>query len=386
MADNKKLNIGNSANKVDVTINENLFVANNLKVNNKDVVVTSNANIGSPTQPVYLSNNEITLGSDKYTFWEQVQEGTTPAAPQEYVKKIGDTMTGLLISQNISPSANNTYTLGSSAMRYNNIFANTLTGNSVVANSFMGGDFTGSNLSIASTGTIATLNSSTATIEDLSVNNRALIIDLLTLGKQRVTTLGPDESGNINLMRLNPYRHTGGPWYINSLDTSSYAYFRILYDDIESFKLRHDGYLWVTRLYGAVWNDYAEYRESNEIEPGRVVLEDENGVCQKTIKRLQPFAGVISDTYGFAQGETEEAKTPLAVAGRVLVYPYQDRNKYRVGDCVCAAPNGTVDIMTRREVIIYPDRIVGTVSQVPKYDTWGTDNVKVNNRIWIKVR
>ena len=42
--------------------------------------------------------------------------------------------------------------------------------------------------------------------------------------------------------------------------------------------------------------------------------------------------------------------------------------------------------MTREEVIQYPDRIVGTVSCVPKYEVWGTGNVKVNGRIWIKVR
>ena len=139
-------------------------------------------------------------------------------------------------------------------------------------------------------------------------------------------------------------------------------------------------------LHGAVWNDYAECRKSNENEPGRVVLEDNFGVCQITIKRLQPFAGVISDTYGFCQGETNDAKTPLAVAGRVLVYTYQNKYNYKIGDCVCAAPNGTVDIMTREEVREYPDRIVGTVSEIPDYEVWGTGNVKVNNRIWIKVK
>ena len=139
-------------------------------------------------------------------------------------------------------------------------------------------------------------------------------------------------------------------------------------------------------LHGAVWNDYAECRKSNENEPGRVVLEDNFGVCQITIQRLQPFAGVISDTYGFCQGETNDAKTPLAVAGRVLVYTYQNKYNYKIGDCVCAAPNGTVDIMTREEVREYPDRIVGTVSEIPDYEVWGTGNVKVNGRIWIKVK
>lgn len=143
---------------------------------------------------------------------------------------------------------------------------------------------------------------------------------------------------------------------------------------------------------GAVWNDYAECRQSDCSEPGRVVFEKGDDTLTKTEKRLQHFAGVISDTWGFSQGETDKAKTNIAVAGRVLVYTYQDRNNYKPGDCVCAAPNGTIDIMTREEIIKFPDRIVGTVSCVPDYEEWGggknadRDPVKINGRIWIKVK
>ena len=140
---------------------------------------------------------------------------------------------------------------------------------------------------------------------------------------------------------------------------------------------------------GAVWNDYAEYRESDCQEFGRVLSEKGDDTLTVTTERLQPFAGISSDTWGFCQGETEKAKTPIAVAGRVLAYTYKDRNEYKPGDCVCAAPNGTVDIMTREEIIQYPDRIVGTVSCVPDYETWGSgdrDPVQVDGRIWIKVK
>ena len=140
------------------------------------------------------------------------------------------------------------------------------------------------------------------------------------------------------------------------------------------------------KVTGAVWNDYAEYRKSDDNEPGHVVMEDKKGVLQRATERLQSFAGVVSDTFGFAQGETDEAKTPLAVSGRVLVYPYRPKEEYSPGDCVCAAPDGTVDIMTRQEIRDWPDRIVGTVSEIPDYETWGTGNVEVNGRIWIKVR
>ena len=152
--------------------------------------------------------------------------------------------------------------------------------------------------------------------------------------------------------------------------------------------------MWVegNSVTGAVWNDYAECREADTIEPGYVLVETGNDTLTKSTERLSPFAGVSSDTWGFSQGETDKAKTPIAVAGRVLVYPWQDRNNYKPGDCVCAAPEGKVDIMTREEIIQYPDRIVGIVSSVPTYDKWGggenadREPVDVNGRIWIKVR
>lgn len=141
------------------------------------------------------------------------------------------------------------------------------------------------------------------------------------------------------------------------------------------------------QVYGAVWNDYAEYRQTQKyIQPGYCVIETGKGDLIKSSKRLQPGANIVSDTFGFAIGETEQTKTPLAVSGRVLAYPYEDRDSYQAGDPVCSGPNGTISKMTREEVREYPERIIGTVSEIPNYEVWGTGNVKVNNRIWIKVK
>ena len=61
-------------------------------------------------------------------------------------------------------------------------------------------------------------------------------------------------------------------------------------------------------------------------------------------------------------GETEKAKVPVAITGRVLAYTYQQRENYHAGMAVCSAPNGMVDIMTREEIHHYPDAIIGIVS------------------------
>ena len=139
-------------------------------------------------------------------------------------------------------------------------------------------------------------------------------------------------------------------------------------------------------LFGAAWNDYAEFRQSEELEAGRVVCETGKGNLILSTERLQPGAEIISDTFGFAIGETDKCKTPIATSGRVLAYTFEDRYEFKAGDAVCAAPNGTVSKMTRDEIINYPDRIIGIVSEIPEYDTWGQSNIKVNNRIWIRIR
>lgn len=141
------------------------------------------------------------------------------------------------------------------------------------------------------------------------------------------------------------------------------------------------------KLYGAVWNDYAEFREGDTIDAGRCVVEVGNDTLITSTERMMPGANITSDTFGFAIGETKQAKTPVAVSGRVLAYPYESREEFKknIGRPVCSGPNGTVSIMTDKE---YRDKgycAIGTISAVPDYEEWGAGKVKVNGRVWIKV-
>ena len=147
------------------------------------------------------------------------------------------------------------------------------------------------------------------------------------------------------------------------------------------------------KVYGAVWNDYAEYRwvlnhpDTDEpLQPGRCVAENGNDSLSLTHERLQPGAKIISDTYGMCMGETEKAKTPIAVCGRVLAYPFERKVAFHAGDAVCSGPNGTVSKMSREEVMMYPERIVGTVVSKPTYKEWGPNKIPVDGRIWIQVK
>lgn len=164
-----------------------------------------------------------------------------------------------------------------------------------------------------------------------------------------------------------------------------------------------DGQAWLapggeyhaTKVWGAVYNDYAEMRnvpeaqnEDNLLKPGTCVREVGDGTMIPTTERLQRGCKIISDTFGFNIGETDNCKTPIAVSGRALVYLDQDREVARdyIGWPVCSGPNGTVSIMTEEEEEKYPSRIVGTISEIPDYEKWGSSDVEVNGRIWIYVK
>jgi hypothetical protein len=65
------------------------------------------------------------------------------------------------------------------------------------------------------------------------------------------------------------------------------------------------GVLRGNKLWGAVWNDYAEFREGDTVESGRCVIEVGNDTLITSTERMMPGANITSDTFGFAIGETE---------------------------------------------------------------------------------
>ena len=139
-------------------------------------------------------------------------------------------------------------------------------------------------------------------------------------------------------------------------------------------------------LYGAAWNDYAEYRkiDSDVIEAGRVVCETGEDSLAYASERLQAAPAVISNTYGMIIGERDEKSAPIAVAGKVLVYPHENPCFYNPGDVLCAASKGTASRMTREEIMKYPDRILGYFVGRPKEETF--NGVSTYGKIWIRLK
>lgn len=142
------------------------------------------------------------------------------------------------------------------------------------------------------------------------------------------------------------------------------------------------------KLWGAVWNDYAEFREAEQdFTPGTCV--QEKGDDSLVICNEDCAAGcyIVSDTFGISIGQSKKANTPVAVSGRVLAYTAEDSEIYKnnIGQPVCGTYDGKIRLMSETEASLYPWKILGTVSSVPNYNIWENDII-VDARVWIKVR
>lgn len=157
------------------------------------------------------------------------------------------------------------------------------------------------------------------------------------------------------------------------------------------------------KVYNAVWNDIAETRKCKIKEAGSVVIETNTGEMISCNKKLAPGAKIISDTFGYLMGQINNENQAIAIAGRVLVKIDCDKTKFKLGMAVCSGPHGGIVPMKWYEKILWPERIIGTVSEIPNYDIWyggkiladsidkkiepfEGDPIPVNGRIWIYVK
>lgn len=141
-------------------------------------------------------------------------------------------------------------------------------------------------------------------------------------------------------------------------------------------------------LRGAAWNDYAEFRLSDQkIKPGTCVIENGDDKVRESDIDMAGCAYIVSDTYGIAIGE-EEGTVPVALSGKVLAYTEEPQQVYKenIGRPVCASANGKIRLMTSEEAREKPWCILGVVSSIPNYDVWGATLVEVDGRVWIKVK
>lgn len=132
---------------------------------------------------------------------------------------------------------------------------------------------------------------------------------------------------------------------------------------------KYDGYFYATRVYNAVYIDYAEYYPKAEnVDAGHIAYWSEDGAVSSG--KPKTCIGIVSDRYGHCLGGTgdghdDENYVAIAVAGRV---PLEIEGKISIGDMVQATNNGKGK---KANKFTNPNRIVG---KVIGYDPDGREN------------
>lgn len=118
-----------------------------------------------------------------------------------------------------------------------------------------------------------------------------------------------------------------------------------------------------TKVYNAVWNDYAELfeKESDDLTAGDILAWGDNGVVKATAKNKHTVVGVYSDSFGHLlggeEGKSEEENlekfAPVGLAGRVYVKVI---GKVKKGDFIVPSKIPGVGRATRK---YRPGTVVG---------------------------
>jgi len=140
-----------------------------------------------------------------------------------------------------------------------------------------------------------------------------------------------------------------------------------------------------SKVYNAVWNDYADYISLEgpiPITPGKVYAYNGHYHVMASSYAEMGIVGVCSDTFSFVAGhKINEFQIPIAVAGFVLAYV--DR-VYPSGTPLTSAPDGGLTEMALETKMKFPERLVATFYKEEKNPAWF--GITVNGRHWVQIR
>jgi len=143
-------------------------------------------------------------------------------------------------------------------------------------------------------------------------------------------------------------------------------------DPSATTRLNYDGYLYATRIYNSVYNDYAECFETlgNIIPYNRIVQLANKGNIELAQYKNHKIIGVVSNTYGFVlHGNEEEIqnniKLPIAMAGTVFVDADEEfLYLAEVCDFIICSKNGFAKPIKINEIKDYAGYIVGKIINI----------------------
>jgi len=147
--------------------------------------------------------------------------------------------------------------------------------------------------------------------------------------------------------------------------------------------------VWMGKGHNAVWNDLADciqVPEDTDLEPGYCYCFDGEKYYKSSKYLDGGFMGVHSDTAGIYMGSKKEGKElNAAVAGFVLAYVDKE---YKPGTPLTCTKDGKMTYIKMIDRILHPHKIIATFWKKETAEEWGSDSekVKVNNRMWVKIK
>lgn len=213
-----------------------------------------------------------------------------------------------------------------------------------------------------------------STNANISMGNNAKV----TIGNNSTLTLGNNSTLQVNNTKLysngkietNSISLMGTTTYLYLCNNSTHPHFYYTTTSVNNVQLRNanlyinNGILSATKVYNAVYNDYAElYEKDNvneEFNEGDVIeVNPHTGKYRKSIEDCSQFVvGVYSNTYGHLLGGKsncsieENLKTyiPVGLCGRV--YVNTEDNNICVGDLMVSSSNGKARALRFNENVL----------------------------------
>ena len=361
--------------------------------NNKVLAVYNNA-----AQWATLTLTGSVTGTARIASSGTISINTTTNHTHSYLPLSGGTLTGNVTSRSITPATTNAYVLGSSSLKWSNVYATTFTGN-LTGN--VTGNVSGSSGSCTGNAATATRLATARTINGVSFNGTA---NITVYDSTKLPLSGGTMTGTISSMNIVPKADAS-----YSLGTASNAFYTLaLAHSIEFYPqsgVTNGGYidfhyggstadytsriiesasgtitvtgnLTASRVYNAVYNDYAEcFNNTNLIYKEvlhRIVEIDDNECVRLASKNSYRVIGVVSDNYGHLLGGLEEDienghKIPVGLAGTLYVYTLDEIDTKNIGKLVCADNNGYATLADKDSEGTIVGKIIGFNKEYHQY-------------------
>lgn len=133
-------------------------------------------------------------------------------------------------------------------------------------------------------------------------------------------------------------------------------------------RLNYDGYFYATKVFNAVFNDYAECFETevNFNDCKNRIVEIKNDKVYISSPESKSVIGVVSDSYGFIlYGSEEEIQTgekvPIGMAGTLMVDSEDVVDEEHMNKFICSGENGKARVIPDGEAYKYEGKIVGKI-------------------------